>query len=70
MIGKTQGGCCSYILSETVPVLDCVGKKGEFPVVCTCLLHGKQKKILVRQRHDTTLCLIKCFGVTEVRLVL
>ena len=43
------------------------GKKGEFPIVCTCLLHGIQKKILVRQRLDTTLCLIKCFGVTWLK---
>ena len=32
-----KGGCSSHILGEVISILDCVGEKGELPVVSTTL---------------------------------
>jgi len=32
-----KGGCSSHILSEVISILDCLGEKGELPVVSTTL---------------------------------
>ena len=34
---KVSGGCSSHILREVISILDCIGEKGELPVVSTTL---------------------------------